>query len=156
MSDCGSVVQEAQRIAHKGFSRMIPANAKKMESIAFLAEPHVGSCLRTSTRSAKVCPRTLQILEPIALNLENACLLESWNVGSFRIALRRHVQGGVRWEFPNRKRLGDCKSVRELGVPQECPRERCSLGKSGKNEGKHSQEHSWGTANFSGTLGNTP
>ena len=75
---------------HKRFSKMIFLNAKNSE-IALLAEPHgavMFSC-RTSTFSAKVSCRTLEIAEPKALNLEKDNLAEPWNAGSFRVCPRK-------------------------------------------------------------------
>ena len=67
---------------------MISLNAKNSES-ALLAKFHVAvmfPCRTLTTRSVKVCCRTLQIAEPKALNVEKDYLAEPWNVGPFGFA----------------------------------------------------------------------
>ena len=63
---------------------MISVNGKNLNA-CFLRTPGGKSCsVRSSTRSAKVRLRILQIPEPKALNLESACFAEPWKAGSSR------------------------------------------------------------------------
>ena len=72
---------------------MISLNTKSLESV-LLTEPHIAVMFsfRTLTDSVKVSSRTLQIVEPKALNLEKGYLAELWSVGSFRKCPRKILQ----------------------------------------------------------------
>ena len=85
---------------------MTSLNTKNLESV-LLAKPHLAVTLpcRTLTLSAKVPCRTLQIVEPKALNSEKDYLAEPWSARSFR-------------KCPNTKDW-ECQSSNERSQDQE-------------------------------------